>query len=165
MEKNINEDQIVRDEAVRLLSGRGAHVDFDAAVEDFPVELAGKEVGGLAHTAWMLVYHLWTAQHDILEFIRDPQWKSPDYPHGYWPELKAPAGKTGWDEKIYAFRRDLEAMQALVADQRTDLYEKIPHGSGQTILREALVLADHNAYHVAQLIDLRMILGVPVKDW
>jgi hypothetical protein len=108
----------------------------------------------------MLLEHLRLAQWDILEFSRNPKHKSPSWPEGYWPKHDAPQSKEAWNESIELFRENLKAMQQLVANPETDLYAPIPWGDGQTILREALLVADHNAYHVGQLIDVRRLLGV-----
>ena len=155
----------LRQQLVYHLSGHGAHIDFDAAVEGFPVALAGKQVPNLAHTAWQLVFHLHTAQWDILEFCRDPGHVSPEYPSGYWPKSASPESEEQWRREIDSFRKDLRAMTELVKDPGNDLFEPFPHGSGQNLLREAILVIDHNSYHIGQLVDIRMLLGVPVRDW
>ncbi|REK17739.1 MAG: DinB family protein [Planctomycetota bacterium] len=152
-------DQQLRQHVLNLLSGRGAHVDFDAAVADLPKHLRGRKPEGVPHSPWRLVEHLRIAQWDILEFSRNARHVSPEFPKGYWPAGDAPPNEKAWDEAVAAFRTDLEAMQQLVLDPATDLLARIPHGDGQTILREALVLADHNAYHVGQLVVVRRALG------
>jgi hypothetical protein len=144
---------------LNLLSGKGAHVDFDAATADFPEELRGKLVASAPHTAWQLLEHLRIAQWDILEFSRDPKHQSPEWPAGYWPKTRRPPDSDAWDNSIHRFREDLDAMRKLISDPRRDLFARIPHGDGQTLLREALVLADHNAYHLGQLVFLRKLLG------
>ena len=155
----------LRQQLVYHLSGHGAHIDFDAAVEGFPVALAGKQVPDLAHTAWQLVFHLHTAQWDILEFCRDPGHVSPEYPSGYWPKSASLESEEQWRREIDSFRKDLRAMTELVKDPGNDLFEPFPHGSGQNLLREAILVIDHNSYHIGQLVDIRMLLGVPVRDW
>jgi len=155
----------LRKQLAAHLSGRGAHIDFDAAVVDFPFELTGKHPPNLAHTAWQLVFHLWTAQEDILEFCRGPGHVSPEYPSGYWPNDPQPADVEQWHLTIESFARDLHAMIDLVEDPGNDLFTPFPHGSGQYLLREAILLIDHNSYHIGQLVDIRMLLGVPVRDW
>jgi hypothetical protein len=107
----------------------------------------------------MLLEHLRLAQWDILEFSRNRKHVSPDFPHGYWPVTDAPPSAAAWSASITSFHKDLKSMQNLVANQKTDLYARIPWGSGQTLLREALLMADHNAYHLGQLVDLRRLLG------
>src|SRR6476619_1445452 len=149
----------LRKQLVETLTGRGAHADFDSAVAGFPVKRAGEKPAGAPHTAWQLLEHLRIAQWDILEFSRNPKHVSPEWPAGYWPADDAPPDDTAWDRSIAAFRADLAAMRALVNDPTTDLFAKIPHGDGQTILREALLVADHNAYHLGQLVSLRRALG------
>jgi hypothetical protein len=153
------DEKKLRAQLVYSLSGKGAHMSFDKAVKGFPRELAGKRVANLAHTAWQQVYHLWIAQWDILEFSRNPSHQSPSWPDGYWPAAE-PERPALWDETISKFRSDLAAMIELVQDETRDLLEPFAHGQGQTLLREALLVIDHNAYHVGQLVDLRRLLGL-----
>jgi hypothetical protein len=129
------------------------------ALEGFPAKKRGTYAQGLPHTGWQLLEHVRIAQRDILEFSRNAKHASPDFPEGYWPKTPAPRTEEEWTDSIWAFRRDLRDMVRLVENPRTDLHAKIPHGQGQTILREALVLADHNSYHLGQLVDLRRALG------
>jgi len=152
-------DKVLREHVIELLNGRGAHSGFDDVVKNMPEKLRGVKPDGLPHSAWMLLEHLRRAQWDILEFSRNRKYKSPKWPEGYWPETAAPPSKAAWDESIQQFRKDLKVMQQLVANPKTDLYARIPWGDGQTILREALLVADHNAYHLAQLVDVRRLLG------
>jgi len=149
----------VREQVVKLLEGGQAHVTFDAVVKNFPAKLRGAKPEGAPHTAWELLEHMRIAQWDILEFSRHAKHKSPVWPKGYWPKAAAPANAVAWAKSVKDFRKDLKAMQALVANPRTDLYKKIPWGDGQTVLREALLVADHNAYHIAQLVDVLRVLG------
>ena len=153
------DDLILREHLANLLSGRGAHVDFDKAVGGLPVALRGKRPRGQSFTPWRLLEHMRIAQWDILEFSRNAKHVSPDWPQGYWPKGDAPPSGKAWSDSVATFRSDLAAMQALVSDPATDLYVRIPHGDGQTILREALLLADHNSYHVGQFVLLRRLLG------
>jgi hypothetical protein len=155
----MNTDQSLREHLLYLLRGGGAHLDFDAAVAQMPAHLLGAKLPGLPHTPWRLVEHMRICQWDILEFSRNPKHVSPAFPEGYWPKGDAPGDPTAWDHSLQAFRADLRAMQDLVADPKTDLFAPIPHGEGQTILREALLLADHNAYHLGQLVTVRRLLG------
>jgi len=152
-------DKLLRQQLVKLLEGGDAHAGFDAAVEKLPAELRGKTPPGAEHSPWQLLEHLRIAQWDILEFSRNPKHKSPDWPSGYWPSEPAPPNKSAWEKSIRAFRADLKAMCDLVADKKTDLFAPIPHGDGQTILREALLTADHNSYHLGQLVLVRRLLG------
>ena len=153
-------DKSVRDHLLYLLAGGGAHADFDAAMGDWPVQLAGAKVANFPHTAWMLLEHMRIAQRDILEFSRSPKHVSPTWPEGYWPKSDAPPSERAWKDSMAAFRKDLRAVQQLVANPKTHLYEKFPWGDGQTILREALLVADHNAYHLGQLVMLRKCMAI-----
>ena len=152
-------DAALRKHLVELLTGGHAHATFEQAVKDLPVELRGKTPKGVEHSPWQLVEHLRLAQSDILEFSRDAKHQSPKWPDGYWPKERAPADEKAWDKSLRAFKKDLKEMSALVEDPKTDLFAKIPHGDGQTILREALLAADHNAYHIGQLVLVRRLLG------
>jgi hypothetical protein len=149
----------VREQVLALLHGGNAHVTFDAAIKDFPAELRGVRPDGAPHSAWELLEHLRIAQWDILEFSRSAKHASPDWPAGYWPPSPKPPNDAAWTKSISSIRKDLAAMEKLVADPKTDLYAKIPHGTGQNILREALLIADHSAYHVGQIVLLRQLLG------
>jgi DinB family protein len=149
----------LREHLLDLLNGGGAHARFDDVVKDMPEKLRRVKPVGLPHTAWMLLEHLRLAQWDLLEFSRNSKHKSPEWPKGYWPKTEAPPSSAAWSKSIQQFRKDLKAMQNLVANPRTDLYARIPWGDGQTILREALLLADHTAYHLGQLVDVRRLLG------
>jgi len=149
----------LREHVLYLLDGGGAHARFNDAVKDMPERLRSVKPDGLPHSAWMLLEHLRIAQRDILEFSRNSKHASPKWPEGYWPKTQAPPSPAAWNKSVQQFRKDLKAMQDLVANARTDLYARIPWGDGQTILRQALLLADHNAYHIAQLIDVRRLVG------
>lgn len=149
----------LRQQLIELLKGGNAHADFHDAVRDFPAELRGKRPKGAPHSPWELLEHMRIAQWDILEFTRDPDHKSPKFPDGYWPANPEPPDAKAWDKAAHSFDQDLQSLCALVADDETDLYARIPHGSGQTVLREALLAADHNAYHMGQLVIVRRILG------
>ena len=153
-------DKSLREHLLYLLRDGGAHAGFDYAVGDWPVQLAGVKVANFPHTARMLLEHLRLAQWDILEFSRNPKHVSPKWPEGYWPATEAPPSEREWKASMVAFKRDLRAMEQLVADKKVDLYAKIPWGDGQTILREALLVADHNAYHLGQLVALRKSIGI-----
>ncbi|MGO8794815.1 MAG: DinB family protein [Candidatus Sulfotelmatobacter sp.] len=151
----------LRQTVVDLLNGGNAHATFDAAVSNVPEDLRGAKPNNFPHSPWMLLEHLRIAQTDILDFSRNPKYKAMKWPDDYWPKTPAPPNAFAWTKSIQQFRRDLKAMQALVANPKIDLYAPIAWGDGQTILREALLVADHNAYHIAQLIDVRRLLG----DW
>ena len=158
-QKQANHDKSVREHLLSLLTGSHAHADFEAAVKDLPAELRGKTPKNAKHSPWQLLEHLRIAQWDILEFSRDAKHKSPDWPSGYWPSSPTPPDDKAWDKSVRAFRKDLKDFCDLISAPATDLYAKIPHGDDQTILREALLIADHNAYHVGQLILVRQLLG------
>jgi hypothetical protein len=149
----------LREHVLYLLRGGGAHLDFEKAVAGLPPALRGAKPPGQPHTPWRLLEHMRIAQWDILEFSRNPRHVSPEFDAGYWPRGDAPPDAGAWDKSIAAFRADLKAMQDLVADPATDLFAPIPHGQGQTVLREALLVADHNAYHLGQLVLIRRLLG------
>lgn len=153
---NINE---LREHVLWLLRGGHAHIGFEEAVADFPVKLRGRRPDGIPYTPWRLLEHMRIAQWDILEFSRRSEHVSPDFPDGYWPLQDAPPEAKSWDASVAAFRRDADAMQALVADPDQDLFAAFAWGDGQTLLREALLVADHNAYHLGQLIAVRRALG------
>ena len=152
-------DKPVREHLLKLLAGGQAHVSFEAAVKGLPAALRGKRPKGVEHSPWEILEHMRIAQQDILEFSRDAKHVSPKWPDGYWPKADAPPSAAAWSNSVRRFRADLKAMAKLVADKDRDLFALIPHGEGQTLLREALLLADHNAYHIGQLILLRRLLG------
>jgi hypothetical protein len=154
-----NESTALRDQLVQLIASSHAHADFDAAVRDVPPEVRGKKVRGVEHTAWQLLEHMRIAQWDILEFSRNAKHVSPAWPDGYWPATAAPPDDQAWDKSVRRFKADRKAMQKLVADPERDLFTPLAHGEGQTLIREALLVADHNAYHIGQLVLLRRLLG------
>ena len=153
------ESDALRQHLLDLLRGRNAHADFDTVMADFPSRMRGVKPPGAPHTGWQLLEHMRIAQSDILKFSRDAKHKSPPWPEGYWPKTEAPPSAASWNNSLRSFRADLKATAKLVADKKTDLFARIPHGSGQTILREALLVADHNSYHLGQLVVLRRLLG------
>lgn len=152
-------DASLREHLQKLLRGRQAHVDFETAIAGLPAKLRGMKPEGLPFSPWQLLEHLRISQWDILEFSRNAKHVSPKWPEGYWPQSDAPPNAPAWDKSVQAFRAGLKAMQDLVANPSTDLLARIPHGSGQTILREAMLVADHNSYHLGQLVMLRRLLG------
>ena len=154
-----NNDKALREHVLYLLGGGGAHAKFDDVIEDFPENARGKKPKELPYSGWMLLEHMRLAQWDILEFSRNKNHKSPPWPEGYWPKSPEPPGGAAWDKSVLDFKKDLKAMEELVRNPKTDLYAKIPWGDGQTILREVLLVADHNAYHLGQLVTVRRLLG------
>jgi hypothetical protein len=145
---------------VKLIKGGDAHADFDRAIKNFPRELRSRTRRGVDHSAWQLLEHMRIAQLDILEFSRNPSHKSPDWPREFWPDSDAPPTFKAWDESVKAFLADREAMCVLVADEKTNLFAKLLNGDGQTLLREAMLVADHNSYHLGQLVMLRKMLDL-----
>jgi DinB superfamily len=152
-------DHALRDHVVALLGEGHAHVTFKGAIADLPAELRGAKPPGQPFTPWRLLEHIRISQWDILEFAKSANHVSPKWPAGYWPSTDAPPDKAAWDKSVAQVERDLKEMLRLVRDPKVDLFARIPHGSGQTPLREALLLADHNAYHVGQLVLLRRLTG------
>ncbi len=153
-------DHLLREHLIYLLKGGGAHATFDAAMGEWPVQLAGAKVANFPHTAWMLLEHMRLAQWDILEFSGKSTHVSPAWPEGYWPASEAPPNEKAWTASMALFKKDLRTMARLVSDPKVDLYARIPWGDGQTILREAMLVADHNAYHLGQLVMLRTSIGI-----
>jgi hypothetical protein len=151
----------LRQHLLELLKGGHAHATFDDALKGLSAKLRGAKPDKFPHSPWMILEHIRIAQWDILEFSRNSKHKSPKWPDGYWPKTAEPSSAEAWNESVEQIRRDNKAMQELVDDPKTDLFAKIPWGDGQTILREAMLVADHNAYHVAQIVDVRRLLG----DW
>ena len=158
-EDRTDNDKVLREHVLYLLEGGGAHAKFDEVVAGIPPKLFGQKPAGLPHSLWMLLEHLRIAQWDILEFSRNPKYTSRKWPEEYWPKTDAPPSPAAWNASVKKFHQDLKAMQKLVKEPETDLFARIPWGDGQTILREALLLADHNAYHLCQMLDVRRLLG------
>jgi hypothetical protein len=154
----MDKDKALREHLLYLLGGGGAHVDFESVVKDFPVEIINRRAENMPYTPWHVLEHMRIAQWDILEFSRDASHVSPPWPEGYWPGKESDADEAAWNKSVAAFRADLEALTALVQDPATDLFAPINHGDGQTILREALLVADHNAYHLGVLVTLKRLL-------
>jgi len=141
-----------------LLRMKGAHISFDDAVSGFPVALRGAKPDGAPHSAWELLEHMRLAQEDILDFCRNPEYRERKFPGDYWPASAAPPDDEAWEKSVRQFQQDLKEMQELIADTNRDLLAKIPHGKGQTLLREALLVADHTSYHLGQFMFLRKML-------
>jgi hypothetical protein len=155
----MNTDKALREHILSVLRGGSAHIDFEGVIRDFPVELINRKVEPITYTPWQLLEHMRIAQWDILEFSRDANHVSPPWPKGYWPTEDALADEGKWNESVEAFRAGLKAMEKLVEDPSTDLFAPLAHGEGQTVLREALLVADHNAYHLGVLATLKRLLG------
>ncbi|HVF50024.1 MAG TPA: DinB family protein [Pyrinomonadaceae bacterium] len=153
-----DQDGALREHLLYLLRGGGAHIDFEKAVADFPVKQMNRRVEHLPYSAWQVLEHMRIAQWDILEFSRNPAHVSPAWPDGYWRAKDVVLDANAWDKSVEAFRADLKAFTDYVADPANDLFTPFPHGEGQTLLREALLVADHNAYHLGVLVTLRRML-------
>lgn len=154
-----DKDAMVRQQLVELITGGSAHVDYKKALADFPAELRGRRPKGNPYSAWELLEHMRIAQSDIFEYSKDSSHKSPEWPEGYWPASAEPPDPKAWDRTVNAFCEDMHAMCKLVKEEASDLYAPFPNGSGHTLLREALLAGDHNAYHLGQLVMLRKMLG------
>ena len=152
------QDRALRDHLLFLLRGGGAHIDFESFIADFPIKLINGKIDGVPYTSWQVLEHMRIAQWDILEFSRDANHVSPEFPAGYWPPADALADAEIWNKTAVSFRSDLQELENLVSDKSIDLFAQIPHGDGQTILREALLVADHNAYHLGTLAVMKRIL-------
>lgn len=153
-----NEGTALRKQIINTLSGHESHIDFESALEDFPAALRGRKPVGAPHSAWQLLEHIRIAQKDILEFSKDPHHKSPKWPDEYWPQTAAPPDLEAWNNSIRAFQKDAEELDAMVQNPRADLFQPFEHGAGQTLLREALLAAAHNSYHLGQLVFLKKML-------
>ena len=149
----------LRADLLALLTSENAHATFDATVKDLPADLRGKRPKGAPHSPWELLEHLRIAQWDIIEYALNPKHSSPDFPSGYWPKSPEPPDATAWDKSVAAFRSDLKKLAARIENPRTDLLAPIPHANNQSLLNKALLLADHNAYHIGQLVLVRRLLS------
>jgi uncharacterized damage-inducible protein DinB len=156
----MTENDALRQQLVRMLDWQDAHATFDSAVEGMPWNMQGVRPQGLPYSAWELLEHLRFTQWDILEFCRNPGYQEPDWPADYWPASPTPPDADSWAESVEAFRANRESLKELAADPSIDLFAQIPHGSSQTYLRELLLVADHNSYHVGQVVAVRKLLGV-----
>jgi uncharacterized damage-inducible protein DinB len=157
---DLDRDTLLREQLRKLLDWEDAHISFDRAVDGIDPDKRGAVPKGHPHSLWQLLEHLRRCQFDILDFCRNPDYEEPSM-EDYWPPSAAPPSDAAWRESIASFRRDREELQKLAMDARLDLYARIPHGSGQTYLRELVLVADHNAYHVGQIVIARRALG----DW
>ncbi len=156
----MKDDALVREQLSRLLAWEDAHVSFDTAVDGIPETLRAQRPSNLPYSPWQLVEHLRLTQRDILEFCRNPDYRELEWPDDYWPASAAPPSPAAWDESIRLYREDRKALQQLAADPQVDLAARIPHGAGQTFLRELVLASDHAAYHVGELVVLRRLLGI-----
>jgi len=163
MTSGVQRDDALRALLSKLLDWEDAHASFDTAVEGIPADTRGLRPKGSPHSPWQLLEHLRICQNDILDFCRNPGYVERKF-EDYWPRTAAPPSASAWDESVAAFRRDRDALKDLAADSTVDLFAAIPHGSGQTYLRELVLVADHNAYHVGQLVLLRRLLGAWPKS-
>jgi DinB superfamily len=149
----------LRQHLVNALAWQDAHAGFERALEGLPADARGRRPPGLPYSPWQLLEHLRLSQHDILDFCRNPKYVELTWPADYWPKGDAPPDAAAWEASIEAFKRDRRAMQQIATDLRVDLFARIPHGSGQTYLRELLLVLDHNAYHIGELVAARRMLG------
>lgn len=148
------------------VAGRGAHITFEQAIADFPFERAGERVPNLDHSAWMLVYHIRVCMDDIIDYCTDPNnYHQPEYPGGLWPDSPEPSSEETWKNEIDGVRRGIATLHSWALDSKRDLFTTIPGTPGHSLFREMIIIIDHNSYHIGQLVDLRMLLGIPVRDW
>lgn len=150
---------ILREQLVQLLRGRNAHLGFEDTVKDFPMEHINTLPPEVPYTPWHLLEHIRIAQWDILEFTRSPEHVSPKWPEGYWPPVNAVAGEKDWKQTIDSFNADMIALEGIVQDEEINLQAEIPHAPGYTYIREILLVADHNAYHIGEFSILRQVMG------
>lgn len=156
----MDRDKSLRKHLVELLNGGSAHVRFEDVVADWPEELQGVRPESAAHSAWEVIEHLRICQWDILDFSRNPSYRHKKWPDEYWPQTTAPPDRSSWGVSISRFQQDLQAMKDLVLDPKKDLFEAFLWGDGQTLLREAMLAADHNAYHLGELVVIKRTLGI-----
>ena len=162
----MTENQVIRKELLALLKGGNAHMRFDEAVADFPPGEINRKVPNGNYTIWHLLEHMRIAQWDILRFVVDPKYVSPEFPDGYWPKPDATATPSQWKKTIEQIKADTEAVEKLVSDPHIDFLSPIPHAKKYTIFREILLVADHNVFHLSELITLRRVLNLnPVKEY
>lgn len=154
-----NPDKVLREQLLALLRGGNAHMSLEQAVVDFPLDHINSKPPNVPYTPWHLIEHLRIAQLDILEFIRDPDYVSPEWPLGYWPPPRTTTDRSGWEKSIQDFRADLESIKDIVRDPDTDFFGSIPHAPGYNIFREILLVADHNAYHTGEFAILRQVMN------
>lgn len=156
----MTQDQSLRDHLKRLLDWGDAHADFDRVVAGVPAQAQGVRPEGLPYSLWQLLEHVRLAQADILDFCRNPQYKQPAWPDDYWPRTEAPPTADAWEQSVAAIRADRQALVEMIDDPGLNLFAEIGHGAGQTYLREVLLVADHGAYHLGEMVAARRLLGV-----
>jgi DinB superfamily len=152
-------DKSLREDLISLLSGENAHATFDSAVKNLPAALRGKRPPGTPHSPWELLEHLRIAQWDIIEYALNPKHVSPEFPAGYWPKSPAPPDEKAWEKSVASFHKDQKKLVAAIENQATDVPAPIPHAKKQSLLNKTLLVADHNSYHIGQLILVRRLLG------
>lgn len=156
----MNDQSRIRELLLEQLTGRNAHVDFQKAVENLSMSDLGKKPEHFPHTIWELVEHIRIAQHDIVAFSKDPDYESPNWPEGYWPESDKPDSMDEWQDSLEAIEKDHKEMEKLVKDKANDLLIPLKHGDGQTLFREAMLIVDHNAYHIGQIVQMRRVMDI-----
>lgn len=149
----------LRELILEQLTGRNAHVDFDRSIQSLNIKEIGIRPEKLPHSIWELVEHIRIAQHDIVAFSRNPEYQSPSWPDEYWPSSQEPAGRKEWEQTVDAVHKDHQVMVELIKDPGNDLLKPLEHGDGQTLFREAMLIVDHNAYHIGQIVQVRKYLG------
>ena len=152
--------KILREQLLKLLEGANAHITFQGAIKDFPIESINARVPGIPYSAWELIEHMRMAQYDILDFIINPDYKEMKWPEEYWPQKGMVATTGHWNKTIAEFEKDMASLKEIVGDSQTDFTGGIPHAPGYTILREVLLVADHNSYHTGQIIAIRRALNI-----
>jgi hypothetical protein len=163
--ENRMSDRELREYLAQVLEGRGAHISFEQAIADVPPEKMGTRLPGLEHSLWGLVYHMEACLRDIIEYIRYIDYRFPDYPSGLWPERDAPASTQEWTDTVAAVTRGIGELREMVLNEENDLFAPFPHSAEHNLFREAITAADHNSYHIGQIVDLRMLLDIPVRDY
>lgn len=153
------ESKSVRELLLEQLEGKNAHVDFIQAVQGLTYKQAGINVEGLPHTIWDLIEHIRISQRDILVFCQNPDYEEIKWPEDYWPESSSPENKQEFEESVQAVRDGLDEMRAMIKDPDNNLQRPFTHGDGQTLFREAMLIVDHNAYHIGQIVQIRRLLG------
>ncbi len=160
----VDSQTVIRRQLLAQLRSEQAHMGFNEAVKDFPMSLINTRPPNVPYTCWHLIEHLRLTQWDILDFIRNPGYVEREWPKDYWPDPASQATPAQWEESVAGWRKDMKDLEAIASDPATDLYSPIPHGQGQTIFREILLVADHNAYHVGELGILRQVLNAWPKQ-
>jgi hypothetical protein len=160
------DDKVIREQLAALLRGGNGHMTFEDAIAEFPMKAINRKPPNFNYSFWHLLEHMRVVQWDILEFVRDPGHVSPEYPAGYWPPENAAAGPSEWKKSVRAFRSDLKAVESLVMARETNFFEPIPHAKGYNVFREVLLVADHNAYHIGEILTLRQVMDIsPAEKW